>query len=67
MPGKYKQKNGTTRVGDALRWLVKQGKTIAPSILDAAGSITGIESLKELVMLYIGVVKYTTQEFTTED
>ena len=48
MPGKYKQKNGTTRVGDALRWLVKQGKTITPSILDAAGSITGIESLKEL-------------------
>ena len=48
MPGKYKQKHGTTRVGDALRWLVKQGKTIAPSILDAAGSITGVESLKEL-------------------
>ena len=45
---KYKDKNGTTRVGDALRWLVKQGKNIAPSILDAAGSITGIESLKEL-------------------
>ena len=48
MPGKYKKKHGTTRVGDALRWLVKQGKTIAPSILDAAGSITGVESLKEL-------------------
>ena len=44
----YKERNGTTRVGDALRWLVKQGKNIAPSILDAAGSITGIDSLKDL-------------------
>lgn len=45
---RYKDKNGTTRVGDALRWLVKQGKSIAPDILDVAGSITGIESLKQL-------------------
>ena len=28
--GDYKKKNGTTRVGDALRWLVKQGKDVAP-------------------------------------
>lgn len=48
MPGKYKEKNGTTRVGDALRWLVKQGKEVAPEILTVAGSITGIEQLKEL-------------------
>jgi len=48
MPGKYKEKHGTTRVGDAIRWLVKQGKEIAPDILDVAGSITGIESLKTL-------------------
>ena len=49
MPKKsYKERNGTTRVGDALRWLVKQGKNVAPSILDAAGSITGIDSLKDL-------------------
>ena len=44
----YKEKNGTTRVGDALRWLAKQGKTIAPEILDIAGNITGIDSLNKL-------------------
>jgi hypothetical protein len=50
MPDKktYKEKNGTTRVGDALRWLVKQGKTIAPEILDLAGNITGIDGLNKL-------------------
>ena len=46
--GDYKKKNGTTRVGDALRWLVKQGKEVAPDILNVAGSITGIEQLKDL-------------------
>ena len=46
--GNYKKKNGTTRVGDALRWLVKQGKEVAPEILDIAGSITGIDALKDL-------------------
>ena len=44
----YKDKNGTTRVGDALRWLVKQGKKVAPEIIELAGNITGIESLKLL-------------------
>ena len=48
MPGKYKEKHGTTRVGDALRWLVRQGKEVAPEILTVAGSITGIDQLKEL-------------------
>ena len=50
MPDKktYKEKNGTTRVGDALRWLSKQGKTIAPEILNLAGNITGIEGLNKL-------------------
>lgn len=48
MPGKYKQKNGTTRVGDALRWLVSNGKKVAPELLDIAGNITGIEGLKNL-------------------
>lgn len=48
MPGKYKQKHGTTRVGDALRWLVKQGKEVAPEILTVAGNITGIDQLKNL-------------------
>ncbi len=50
MPDKktYKEKNGTTRVGDALRWLAKQGKTIAPEILDLAGNITGLDGLNKL-------------------
>jgi len=48
MPGKYKEKHGTTRVGDALRWLVRQGKEVAPEILTVAGSITGIDQLKDL-------------------
>jgi len=48
MPGKYKKKHGTTRVGDALRWLVKQGKQVAPEILTIAGNITGVNALNEL-------------------
>jgi len=51
MPDKkltYKERNGSTRVGDALRWLVKQGKSVAPELLDIAGSITGIEALERL-------------------
>ena len=40
--GDYKKKNGTTRVGDALRWLVKQGKDVAPELLSVVGSVTGI-------------------------
>jgi len=44
----YKDKNGTTRVGDALRWLVARGKDVAPEILDIAGNITGIQSLNLL-------------------
>ncbi len=44
------KKNGGkgTAVGNALRFLVKQGKTISPKLLDLAGDITGIESLNEL-------------------
>ena len=44
----YKNENGTTRVGDAIRWLGKQGKVIAPEILNIAGTITGIDGLKSL-------------------
>lgn len=44
----YKERNGTTRVGDALRWLVSQGKNVAPELLDIAGSITGVEALERL-------------------
>jgi len=46
--GKYKDKNGTTRVGDAIRWLVKQGKNVSPELLDLAGNITGIKQLSSL-------------------
>ena len=45
---KYKDKNGTTRVGDALRWLLKQGKEVAPELLKIAGNVTGIEALDVL-------------------
>jgi len=44
----YKDENGTTRVGDAIRWLAKQGKVIAPEILNIAGTVTGIDGLKTL-------------------
>jgi len=44
------KKNGGegTNVGNALRWLVKQGKVIAPELLEAAGGITGIKQLSAL-------------------
>ena len=44
------KKNGGqgTAVGNALRFLVKQGKTISPKILDLAGDLTGIKSLNDL-------------------
>lgn len=45
---KYKDKNGTTRVGDALRWLLKQGKEVAPELLKIASNVTGIEALEVL-------------------
>ena len=45
---KYRDKKGTTRVGDALRWLVKQGKEVAPELIQLAGNITGIDSIKQL-------------------
>ena len=44
----YREKNGTTRVGDALRFLAKGGKEIAPSLLDLAANITGVGALKTL-------------------
>jgi hypothetical protein len=46
--GDYKKKKGTTRVGDALRWLVEKGSNIAPEILTIAGNVTGIKSLELL-------------------
>jgi|TARA_R110002096_G_scaffold8986_1_gene36254 hypothetical protein len=44
----YKELNGATRVGDALRWLGKQGKTFAPELLNLAGTVTGISGLNKL-------------------
>ena len=44
------RKNGGkgTGVGNALRWLAKQGKTFAPELLDIAGQVTGVKSLSLL-------------------
>jgi hypothetical protein len=46
--GKYKDKNGTTRVGDALRFLAKQGKAFAPELLELASNVTGVKALDKL-------------------
>ena len=49
MDKKEKKNNGKgSAVGNALRFLVKQGKEIAPELLDIAGSITGIKGLNSL-------------------
>jgi hypothetical protein len=58
----YKERNGSTRVGDSLRWLVKQGKNVAPGLLDIAGSITGIEGLKKLSDKIAGTEELTESE-----
>ena len=44
------RKNGGegTNVGNALRWLVKQGKSVSPELLTLAGNITGIKQLSTL-------------------
>lgn len=42
--GAYKDKNGTTRVGDFLRGV----KNIAPEVLTLAGDISGVGALKKL-------------------
>lgn len=44
------RKNGGegTNVGNALRWLVKQGKSVSPELLNLAGNITGIKQLSTL-------------------
>ncbi len=44
----YKERHGTTRIGDALRWFAKAGKNVAPMVLDLAGKVTGIEGLDTL-------------------
>jgi|DEB0MinimDraft_12_1074336.scaffolds.fasta_scaffold00114_20 hypothetical protein len=46
---KLKKNGGSgTNVGNALRFLVKQGKEVAPELLDLAGSLTGIKQLNSL-------------------
>ena len=40
----YREKNGTTRVGDFLR----KAKGIAPDVLRLAGNVTGVDGLKNL-------------------
>ena len=44
------KKNGGdgTNVGNALRWLAKQGKDFAPELLEMAATVTGIGSLNKL-------------------
>lgn len=44
------KKNGGkgTFVGNALRWLLSTGTTIAPEILNIAGTVTGVDSLNRL-------------------
>jgi hypothetical protein len=44
----YKEKNGTTRVGDSLRWLVDKGSIVAPELLEIAANITGVNALSAL-------------------
>jgi len=57
-----KKKKGGTNVGNALRWLAKQGKTIAPNLLDLAGDITGISSLEKLGQAISGNKQLTDQD-----
>jgi len=40
-PKKLKNGGNGTNVGNALRFLIKQGKGVAPELLDLAGNITG--------------------------
>jgi hypothetical protein len=47
-PNKIDNGGKGTFVGNALRWIMSTGKTIAPDILNAAGTITGISSLNSL-------------------
>ena len=53
-PKLIKNGGGGTNVGKALRWLAKQGKEIAPELLEVAGGITGIKQLNGLGELIRG-------------
>ena len=56
-----KKKDGTN-VGNALRWLVKQGKSVSPTLLDVAGNITGIKQLSLLGDAIRGDKKLTPKD-----
>ena len=47
-PNNIKNGGKGTFVGNALRFLVEQGKTVSPAILDIASTITGVEGLSTL-------------------
>tara|TARA_R110000787_G_scaffold155217_6_gene268935 strand:- start:372 stop:860 length:489 start_codon:yes stop_codon:yes gene_type:complete len=47
-PNLKKNGGGGTFVGNALRLLAEQGKSISPAILDIAGAITGVKGLNAL-------------------
>lgn len=51
---KYKDKNGTTRVGDLLRKMAEAGKNVSKPILEIASNLTGVASLKDLGSLIAG-------------
>tara|TARA_R110000796_G_scaffold215461_1_gene331441 strand:+ start:94 stop:573 length:480 start_codon:yes stop_codon:yes gene_type:complete len=53
-PNKIKNGGKGTLVGNALRFLVDQGKVISPVILEAASKITGIKGLEKLGGLIAG-------------
>ena len=43
-----RKKEGGTLVGNALRFLVKQGKAISPILLELASKATGVDALEDL-------------------
>ena len=47
-PNTIKNGGDGTNVGNALRWLAKQGKEFAPELLNIVGTVTGVEGLKDL-------------------
>tara|TARA_R110000744_G_scaffold226651_2_gene345037 strand:+ start:89 stop:574 length:486 start_codon:yes stop_codon:yes gene_type:complete len=44
----FKNNGKGTNVGNAIRWLGKQGKEFAPELLDIVSTVTGIKSLNTL-------------------
>lgn len=47
-PKALKNGGAGTNVGNALRWLAKQGKDFAPELLNIVGTVTGVEGLSKL-------------------